>query len=306
MREHQSLRRSLAPLALGLCVWLLLPAQALARALVRFVHAIPGAGTATVKVNSGGGDQTLGSVGFAQSTPWRSIRSGSFRWTLVGSGGAKLASGTSSVAAGAYDIVVLDKPSGVTIGVYKTRAAGPGTSLVRAIHAAPELGSPQLDLDSKVVLSRLSFTSATPYLSVKPGSHTIAAMRPNDSAPLFSTPATKFESGTAYSAIIVGSRGERVRMVTVVDRGAPLTRPASRTTATAKPRSPATTGASAAKFVVIRPGDSLWAIARRVEGPGASNDAVQQKLAAIWALNASRIGTGDPNLIFAGQTLHLP
>jgi len=306
MRGHRSLRRSLAPLALGLCVWLLSPAQALARALVRFVHAVPGAGTATVEVNSGGGDQRLGSLRFAQTTPWRSIRSGSFRWTLIGSGGKKLAAGTSSVAAGAYDIVVLDKPSGISLGVYKTAAAAPGTSLVRVIHAAPELGAPQLNLDSKAVLSRLSFTSATPYLSVKPGTHTIAAVRPGDSAPLFSAPPTKFESGTAYSAIIVGSRGERVRMVTVVDRGAPLTRPASRTTGTARASGPATAAASTFKLVVIHPGDSLWVIARRVVGPKASNDAVQRKLAAIWALNANRIGTGDPNLIFAGQTLHLP
>lgn len=293
-------------MALGLCVWLILPAQALARAVVRFVHAVPGAGKATVEVDSGGGDQKLGSVGFAQVTPWRSIRSGSFRWTLVGSGGKKLASGTSSVVAGAYDIVVLDKPSGISLGVYKAATAGPGTSLVRAIHAAPELGSPQLDIDSKVVLNRLSFTSATPYLSVKPGTHTLAATRPADSAPLFSAPATKFESGTAYSAIVVGSRGERVRIVTVVDRGAPLTRAGGPKTGTVRPSRPARAAGSRSKIIVIHPGDSLWAIARRVTGPHAGNEAVQRKLAAIWALNANRIGTGDPNLIFAGQTLHLP
>jgi hypothetical protein len=33
---------------------------------------------------------------------------------------------------------------------------------------------------------------------------------------------------------------------------------------------------------------------------------VEHKLVAIWNMNAGRIGTGDPNLIFPGTRLRLP
>jgi hypothetical protein len=33
---------------------------------------------------------------------------------------------------------------------------------------------------------------------------------------------------------------------------------------------------------------------------------VQRKLVALWDMNAKRIGTGDPNLVFPGQRLMLP
>ena len=188
------------------------------RALVRFIHAVPGVGTATVEVNSGNGDVNLGSIGFAQVTPWRSVRSGSFRWTLVG-GGKTLAKGTSTVGSGAYDIVVLAKGAGGALGIYRAQGGKPGTSLVRVIHGAPELGSPELTLDSKPVVKKLSFTRATPYPSVKPGLDTVGAMRPGDSTPLVSGGGMTLTPDAACSAIVLGSRGQRVRLVKLVDRG---------------------------------------------------------------------------------------
>jgi hypothetical protein len=56
----------------------------------------------------------------------------------------------------------------------------------------------------------------------------------------------------------------------------------------------------------VRPGDSLWSIARSLVGPSASNTEVETKLVKVWDMNAHRIGTGDPNLIFPGQRLLLP
>ena len=102
------------------CVWLLWPAQALAQALVRFIHAVPGVGTATVDINSGSGVETVGSIGFGQVTPFKSVRAGSFRWTLKGAGKV-LASGTATVGDGVYDIAILDNTSGsgVRLGIYK-------------------------------------------------------------------------------------------------------------------------------------------------------------------------------------------
>lgn len=300
MGKNNSPRRSLAPLVLGLCIWLLWPAQALARALVRFVHGVPGVGAATVDIGSGSGSTQLGTISFAESTQWRNVRSGSFPWHLVGSDGKTLAHGTATVGNGAYTIVVEALTKGVGLGIYRDRAGEPGTSLIRVIHAAPELGSPELELDSHVVVKSLGFTQATPYLSVKPGVHSLSAMRPGDAAALVSVPKVTLTSGVAYSAIVLGSRGQRVRVVTVTDRGAPLTRPAP---AHATPKAnPAPTGG----WITVHSGDSLWKIASAQLGDQPSNSAIEREVVAIWDANAGRIGTGDPNLIFPGQRLHIP
>jgi hypothetical protein len=291
MRTQRLHIRSLAPFAVALAVLVLLPAQALARALVRFVHGVPGVGRATVEVNG----QNLGSIAFGQSTQWHSIRSGSFRWSLS-SAGKTLVHGTATVGSGAYDIVVLEHGASVTLGIYKTQAGRPGTSLVRVIHGAPELGSPELTIDGKPAVKSLAYTQATPYVPLAPGTHTLGAMRPGDSTPLVSAAMVNLAAGQSYSAVVLGTRGQRVRLIKLTDRGAPLTRPAT-------PASPRT---AAGTVVVVEPGDSLWAIARRLAGPGASNEAVYRAVVEIWDLNARGIGTGDPNLIFPGTRLRMP
>lgn len=56
---------------------------------------------------------------------------------------------------------------------------------------------------------------------------------------------------------------------------------------------------------VVRPGDCLWHIASRLLPGGAGTEAVAGKVAELWRLNEDRIGTGDPNLIYAGTELRL-
>lgn len=293
MQKNRLHTRSLASLVLALAIGLLLPAESLASALVRFIHGVPGVGRATVDVDG----QALGSIAFAQSTEWHSIRSGSFHWALT-RGGRTLAHGTATVGTGAYDIVVLEKGAAVSLGIYRTERGRPGTSLVRVIHGAPELGSPELTVDGKEAVHSLAYTQATPYVALPSGTHTLGAMRPGDSAPLVSG-TVRLISGDAYSAIVLGTRGERVRVVELTDRGAPLVRHASSISLSAA-------SGTAGNVVVVKPGDSLWAIARRLAGPGADNTAVQAKVVEIWDANAQRIGTGDPNLIFPGTRLHIP
>ncbi len=288
--------RSLAPLIVGLCVWLLWPAQALAKALLRFIHGVPGVGSVTVAVNTGSGDEDQGVIGFGQSTQWHSIRSGRFHWNLSGAG-KTLAQGTTTVGNGSYDLVLLERRMKVFVAVYEARGGRAGASLVRVIHGAPELGSPQLDVDGKEAVKSLSYTQATPYVSLTPGTHHLSAMRPGDATPLVSGVTMHLLAGDAYSAFVLGTRGEMVKVVTLMDRGAPLIRRVSARVA----RSPASTGR-----VVVEHGDSLWTIARKALGPGASDEAVWQEVVSIWDRNESRIGTGDPNLIFAGTVLDVP
>jgi resuscitation-promoting factor RpfA len=55
----------------------------------------------------------------------------------------------------------------------------------------------------------------------------------------------------------------------------------------------------------VRPGDSLWRIAERHLGPRATTIATAQEVARLWEINQQRIGTGNPDLIFPGQTLRV-
>jgi hypothetical protein len=57
---------------------------------------------------------------------------------------------------------------------------------------------------------------------------------------------------------------------------------------------------------VVGPGECLWTIAERQLGRGASHARVAALVDELWRLNADRIGTGDPNLIYSGQELRLP
>jgi hypothetical protein len=294
-------------LVLGLCVWLLWPAQAFAAALIRFIHAVPGVGTVTVDVHAGGVEQPVGSIGFGQVTPFRSVRAGSFRWTLRRSGKI-LATGTSVVGTGVFDIVILYRPGGVQLGVYRAAGAKPGTSLVRAIHAAPELGSPMFMLDSHTLADRLAYGHASPYFSITPGSYSVSAMKPWLMKPgdptLAHANGVNFVPGEAYSVITVGTRGQMVRVVRVLDRGAPLTRPVSLSKmVNPEPMVGSSMGTSGS--VMVRPGDSLWSIASRMVGPSASGEEIHNRLVALWNTNKHRLGT-DPNLIFPGQRLILP
>jgi nucleoid-associated protein YgaU len=62
---------------------------------------------------------------------------------------------------------------------------------------------------------------------------------------------------------------------------------------------------TAAASVVVRPGDSLWSIARRALGPRASDAQVALAWPRWWAANRNAVGS-DPNLIHPGLRLLAP
>lgn len=94
-------------------------------------------------------------------------------------------------------------------------------------------------------------------------------------------------------------------------------RPAGTRAATDTGGSAANTGGSAANAgaaretepkratYVVQEGDCLWRIAARQLGEDANDAAIAKEVTRLWKLNAKRIGTGNPDLIFAGQTLTL-
>jgi hypothetical protein len=238
----------------------------------------------------------MGSVDFGKATSWRTVASGPLRWSLS-SGGPTAATGTTRVGVGAYDLVVLSQGAHVRVRAYRASAGRPGVGLVRVIHAAPGLGTPQLRVDGHIVARRLAYTGATPYLALAPGRHRLAADRPGDRTPFVSGTVT-VRAGVADSVIVLGSDGRRIRPITIVDRGGP---------AHGSVRRAPVNGSDAGipHLVLVRPGDSLWSIARRLVGPRASNARVLRRLVSIWHANARRIGTGDPSLIYPGIRLHV-
>jgi hypothetical protein len=56
---------------------------------------------------------------------------------------------------------------------------------------------------------------------------------------------------------------------------------------------------------VVRPGDSLWSIATRLLGPGATAAEIADEVNRLWELNEDRIATGDPDLLRVGTELRL-
>ncbi len=67
----------------------------------------------------------------------------------------------------------------------------------------------------------------------------------------------------------------------------------------------ASTAAPAPRIAVVRPGDTLWAIASRDLGPGASNAEISTRWHQVHRLNKQEIGP-DPDLIHPAQRLRLP
>lgn len=59
-----------------------------------------------------------------------------------------------------------------------------------------------------------------------------------------------------------------------------------------------------ASYTVVE-GDCLWVIAERVLPAGATFAEIEAEISRLWRLNASRIGTGDPNLILVGTILRI-
>ncbi len=106
---------------------------------------------------------------------------------------------------------------------------------------------------------------------------------------------------------------EHTRGVAQTTSQAPPPAPAPEAPAPAVPR-PAATPAEpespsrhlvGQRFHIVQAGESLWSIAEAILPDGASNAAIANEVHWLWRLNASRIGTGDPNVLMAGTRLRL-
>jgi nucleoid-associated protein YgaU len=59
------------------------------------------------------------------------------------------------------------------------------------------------------------------------------------------------------------------------------------------------------RFHTVHRGESLWSIASDLLGDGTSDARVAREVNRLWELNADRIASGSPDLLFAGTRLRL-
>ena len=85
------------------------------------------------------------------------------------------------------------------------------------VHAAPELGDADLALDGKVVAPNAGYTDATQYWTLPPGREELTVQAPGSDEMALGMRSLPLTAGTATSAFVVGSGGERVKVVLVDD-----------------------------------------------------------------------------------------
>jgi hypothetical protein len=220
----------------GLVSMLLLASagSAFASASVRFVHAVPGGAAATLKVSVDGPAQSTAPVSFGAVSQPLEVDPGSATFTAAPSGaGAKpLAEADETLKDGrSYIAVALAKESGegAELHIYPGGEPDEGEAVVRAVHAAPELGDPDVKVGDRVIAESLKYGEATDYVDVPPGAAEVSVTRAGgEGGALAAKPDVPLTAGTATTAVIVGSRGEPTRILTVSEStaapaGAPAT-----------------------------------------------------------------------------------
>src|SRR4051794_32932199 len=183
-------------------------ASASAASHVRLVNA-RGGSAVTLSVTVGGKKVAAGgAVAYAQAGALAAVPSGAAKLTA----GGKTAS--QSLADGAsYTVVAV--PKGALIVLRNGRATA-GQARLRLVHAAPELGSPDVRLGSRTIAQGVKYHAASGYLTVAPGSYKLAITKPGGGASLF-TSAVALTAGSAFTEVVTGSAGNQEHLVMTTD-----------------------------------------------------------------------------------------
>jgi len=307
----ESRRSALKTFVIGLLPAALFPALAAAKTDVRFAHAVPGAGEGQLLAVDSNGTEQIGSAAFGSESSYRAVVAGPLRFGLR-VGGKIVSTVKASLKDGAhYTVVALAPSAGPKLVVVPDGTGKPGTARVRVIHAAPELGSPDVAVDGRTVAKGFRFGAISPYFALTPGKHTFAAMRPGVKMPVLEASGVPLAAGSATTVLVVGTRGQKTRFVLTHDPSAAGTsskpaapKPAAtKSKATKKTASAPKTGAPG--IHVVKSGECLWTIAAHHLGAGASNAAIAAEVQHVWNMNHTKVASGDPNVILPGLRLQL-
>jgi hypothetical protein len=186
------------------------------------VNARPGSGAVGLKIVVGSAaPPQIGDATYGQVTPYVNVTPGSAQIGLSGlraeTGGAGAQTTQQLVDGERYTAVALAKgPKAFQLKVYRDGNARAGTARLRVIHAAPELGSPDIKLGERTIAEHVAFRAASPYLSVDPGSYQLSVSKPSGGQPIFAK-RVSLSAGVATTAILAGSGGARERLIMATD-----------------------------------------------------------------------------------------
>ena len=184
---------------------------------VRFVHAVPGAKGASLSA----GEARTATVAFGRVTDYVDVGEGRVVLRAVPAGGGRaLATARESLRDGRYTVVAEREGEDVSLRLYRDGRPRRGAALIRAVHAAPELGEVSVGAGSREIANRLDPGDAGSYASLDPGSYDLKAMRPGSDDALATQSGVALVAGTATTAIVVGSGGEALRFVLARSEGA--------------------------------------------------------------------------------------
>jgi hypothetical protein len=219
--------------ALSAMLLLVSAGSAFASASVRFVHAVPGAGAATLSIAVDGSGASTPQVAFGGISKALEVDAGAANLTLAPVGGGDaLAKGDETLDDGSsYTIVALPKSGGdsAELRVYRDDTPAARNARIRVIHAGPEIGEPDYRVADRVVAEKVAYGDATSYADVPPGTSDISVTRAGGKGgPLATKAGVPLTAGTATTAVIIGSGGEPTSILTLSDgtaapKGAPAT-----------------------------------------------------------------------------------
>ena len=216
------MRESIRGARLALCVifsmsiLLSIVGDAYAASELRLLHAVPGGASAQLEVSGDGSPVELEDVGFGTATEYGEAPSGEATLTLVAAG-KQIGRSIETLEDGArYTVVAVPHGGGAALRLYADGRPEPGRTRWRMVHAAPELDEADFVLGERVV-RRLELGEASDYSTAQPGAYTIAARRPGEEQPLVERADVSLVAGTAQTAYVVGSAGQRTRFAILED-----------------------------------------------------------------------------------------
>ncbi len=203
-------------------------ASARGDAKVRFVQAAAGGDAGQLHASEGGISQRIGRrVGFGEIGGYADVPAGEVAFELRGKGGQALAEARERLRNGAhYTVVAMGRSDRLEV-LREGRAEG-GTSRLRVLHAAPELGAVDVRLGDERVANAVGFGDVSGYTAVGPGAYALRVTNPQDGSTIAARGAVTLTAGTSSTAFVVGSAGEPVQTIVATDRmaaprGAPAT-----------------------------------------------------------------------------------
>ena len=203
-------------------------ASASGAAKVRFVQAIPG-GAGQLQASEGGISQRIGRrVGFGEVGGYAKVPAGDVAFELRAPGGRSLAETRERLRNRAHYTVVAMQDGGESLLVLREGDARAGTSRLRVVHAAPELGEVGVRLGDVAVAQAIGAGEVAGYTTVEPGAYALRVTNPDDGSTIAAAGAVPLTAGTSSTAFVVGSAGEPVQTIVAADRtatprGAPAT-----------------------------------------------------------------------------------